>query len=168
MMTYIVTPWTALNTSAWAVMIGNSAKPSKGCSCSCVAVRPALTSTQLLASQVYTDEHREAAATSQSWRVRYSVPDRNCCSKVRNRWGLGLYPFFLAVNVFPGLGNPKLFTPGRLVGHSAFALLLGDSLNYLLLATAEEETGLSGLWCVPGVSSLMSLKLTWPTCDKTA
>lgn len=119
-------------------MIGNSAKPSRGCSCPRVAVRPALTSTQLLASQVYTDECGEAAATPQSWRVRYSMPDTNCCSKVRNRWGLGLYPFFLAVNVLPALGNPKLLAPGRLVGHSAFALLLGASLNYLLLAIAEE------------------------------
>lgn len=108
----------------------------------CVAVRPALTSAQLLASKAHSGELAEAAATPPSWKVRWNVPDTNCFSKVSHRLGLGLHPVYLAVSVLPGLGNPKAagcWHLGGHIGHSVLALFLGSLSKYLLLATAGED-----------------------------
>lgn len=109
----------------------------------CVAMIPALTSVQSLASKACSSEPAEAAVTPPSCRVRCNVPDTNSFSKVRHRLGLGLHPVYLAVNVLPGLGNPKaasrLLKPGR--SHWSLCTCCSEALfsRCLLLDAAGED-----------------------------
>lgn len=108
----------------------------------CVAMRPALTSAQSLASKAHLGELAEAAVTPPSWRVRCNMPDTNSFSKARHGLGLGLCPVYLAVSVLAGLGNPKAAACWHLGGHishSVLALFLGSFSTYLLLDIAGEN-----------------------------